>query len=140
MRGAKAAPGTRGGFVLLEAVVALAIIGLVAIAVLGATAAQVRTADKAQLLLTARALAEDRMATLRSLDYYGLTDLPDSLSAGTFPAPFEAYGWEMDVQPVDDEYDLFTAAVVVTVGDDAFPLHTLLHEPQPQMQMQAQSP
>lgn len=123
----------RSGFVLFEAVVALAIIGLVAIAVLGTTAAQVRTADKAQLLLTARALAEDRLAAVRSLDHYGLMDMPDSLAAGTFPAPFEAYSWRAEVEPVTDEYDLFTVAVVVNVGADAFPLRTLLHEPEPQV-------
>lgn len=129
----------RPGFVLLEAVVALAIIGLVAIAVLGTTAAQVRTADKAQTLLIARALADDRVAAVRSLDYFGLADMPDSIAAGTFPVPFEAYSWRAEVEPVDDEYDLFTVGVVVSVGDDAFILRTLLHEPEPQVVADAPS-
>lgn len=120
----------RAGFVLLEAVVALAIIGLVSIALLATTAAQVRTADKAQLLLTARALAEERMAMLRSLGYLELLDVPDSLAAGTFPPPFEAYAWQAEVAPADGEYDLFTARIVVSVADEAFPLMTLLHASQ----------
>ena len=65
----------RGGFVLMEAVVALAIIGLVSIALLATTASQVRTADKASLLLTARTLADERMATLRMLSYDQLLDV-----------------------------------------------------------------
>jgi type II secretory pathway pseudopilin PulG len=125
----------RSGFVLLEAVVALAIVALVAIGLLGATAAQVRTADKAALLLTARSLAEDRMTMLRLLDHSGLSDLPDSLAAGTFPAPFDAYGWTARVEPVQDEYELFTAEVVVNVAAEAYVLRTLLHEPQQVQQM-----
>jgi type II secretory pathway pseudopilin PulG len=119
----------RRGFVLMEAVVALAIVALVAIGLLGATAAQIRTADKAALLLTARSLAEDRMTMLRLLDHSGLTDLPDSLATGTFAAPFEDYSWTARSEPVPNEYELFHAEVVVSVADEAFVLRTLLHEP-----------
>jgi type II secretory pathway pseudopilin PulG len=121
----------RGGFVLMEAVVALTVIGLVAVTLLGMTAAQVRTAGKAQQLLTARALAEERLATLRSLDYFDLIDVPDSLRAGEFPEPFGAFSWRADIAPVDGEYDLFTMGVVVTTGGEAFTLRTLVHEPRP---------
>src|SRR5688572_8611263 len=119
----------RRGFVLLEAVVALAIVALVAIGLLGATAAQVRTADKAVLLLTARSLAEDRMTMLRLLDHDALSNLPDSLAAGAFAAPFDVYGWTARVEPVQDEYELFTAEVVVHVAEQAYVLRTMLHEP-----------
>jgi type II secretory pathway pseudopilin PulG len=121
----------RGGFVLMEAIVAMAIIGMIAIGVLGASMMQVRTADKAGLLLNAAALAEERLAVVRALSYDELTQLPDSLAAGRFPPPFEAYEWHAEAAPIDDEYDLFSIGVVVTVGDEAFPLHTLVHQPQP---------
>ncbi|HUG26107.1 hypothetical protein [Piscinibacter sp.] len=127
----------RRGFVLMEAVVALAIISLISIALLATTASQVRTADKAALLLTARALADDRMATLRMMSYDELVDVPDSLLAGTFPAPFTDYSWRMEVAPVDDEYELFSVAVAVDVFDESFVLRTLLHEPQPQQAVRA---
>ena len=125
----------RRGFVLMEAVVALAIIGIVAIALLATTAAQVRTADKAALLLTARTLADERMATLRMLSYDDLRALPDSLAAGEFPAPFDDYSWRIEVVQVDEEneLDLFSAAVAVDVFDESFVLRTLLHEPRPQL-------
>lgn len=121
----------RSGFVLMEALVALGIIGLTAIGLLAATAAQVRTADKAVQLLTARSLAEERLAMLRILTYDQLSDLPDSLAAGSFPPPFDAFTWRAEVVPAEGEYDLFSAAVVVHVNNEAFPLRTLLHVPQP---------
>jgi hypothetical protein len=112
-------------------VIALAIIGMVAIGLLGATAAQIRTADKAALLLHARPLAEDRMTMLRTLEYDALTDVPDSIAAGTFPAPFEAYSWTASIEPVKNEYDLFIAEVAVSVADEVYVLRTLLHEANP---------
>lgn len=120
----------RRGFVLMEAVMALAIIAIFAIGVLAAAASQVRTADKAALLLHARALAEDRMVMLRTLDHGSLTALPDSLAAGVFPPPFEAFSWEAWASPIRDEHELFAVRVTVFVADEAFTLDALLHEPQ----------
>jgi hypothetical protein len=119
----------------MEAVVALAIIGLVSIALLATTASQVRTADKASLLLTARTLADERMATMRMLSYDQLLAVPDSLLAGTFPAPFEQWSWRAEVVQIDEkeEYDLFTVGVAVEGFDESFTLRTLLHEPRPQI-------
>ena len=127
---------TRGGFVLMEAVVALAIIGLVSIALLATTAAQVRTADKASLLLTARTLADERMATLRMLSYDQLREVPDSLVTGTFPAPFENWSWRAEVVQINEneEYDLFSVGVAVDGFDESFALRTLVHEPRPVLQ------
>jgi type II secretory pathway pseudopilin PulG len=126
----------RAGFVLMEAVVALAIISVVAIALLATTAAQVRTAAKAKVLLTSRALAEDRLDAIRLLDYDDLADLPDSLARGSFPAPFEAFAWTAHVEEMDDEYDLFGAEVVVDGGGESFPLRTLIHAPRPLLEVE----
>lgn len=120
-------PSRRAGFVLMEAVVALAIIGLVAIALLSATGAQLANANKANVLLTARSLAEDRLAALRLLDYDELKDPPDSLLEGTFPAPFESFSWTAALEEMEDEYDLFGAEVVVKGLGESYPLRTLLH-------------
>ncbi|HUF68366.1 MAG TPA: type II secretion system protein [Longimicrobiales bacterium] len=122
---------SRRGFVLLEAVVALAIIGLVAIALLSTTSSQLRTASKATVLLTARSLAEDRIAAIRFLNYDDLSRLPDSLVAGRFPPPFDAFEWTTVVEEMEDEYDLFGAEVVVNGLGESFPLRTLVHAPRP---------
>jgi type II secretory pathway pseudopilin PulG len=123
----------RGGFVLMEAVLALTIIALVGIALLATTAAQVRTADKSALLLVAQALAEERMATVRALGYEQLAALPDSLMAGVFPPPFHEYSWNAETALLPDEYDLFSIRIAVSVADEAFTMTGLLHEPQPQL-------
>jgi len=119
------------GFVLLEAVVALAIIGLFAIALLGAVGAQVRAADQGNVLLVQRALAEDRLMALRMLEYDALNELPDSLASGTFPEPFEDFSWTASAAPMDDEQDLFNASIVVSGNGYRLPLQALLHRARP---------
>jgi type II secretory pathway pseudopilin PulG len=126
-----ALPRGREGFLLLEALIGLAIMGLVAIALLAATSAQVRTADKASVLLVASALAQDRMASVHLLDHEGLVNPPDSLLAGTFAPPFEDFTWTAEVAESDGEYDLFAVRVEVRGHGEAFPTETLLHRPAP---------
>ena len=119
----------RYGFVLLEAVVALAILGVASIVLLQVRSQQIRVAVQARELLTAQALAEDRISALRLLDYELLSDPPDSLLEGYFPAPFESFGWTAGVELIDDEYDLFGVEVLVLGPVERFPLRTLLHRP-----------
>lgn len=128
------------GFVLLEAVVALAIIAMVAVALLAATGAQVRNASKARELLVAQSLAEDRLAALKLLDAEGLADLPDSLQAGTFPPPFEAFRWTASAAEMEDEYDLFGVEVLVNGPVESYPLRTLIHRFRPVLEGGGEGP
>lgn len=120
---------TRAGFVLLEAVVALAILGVASIVLLQVRSQQIRVAVQARELLTAQALAEDRLSALKLLDYPLLEDPPDSLMEGTFPPPFEAFSWTGAVELIEDEYDLFGVEVVVVGPAERFPLRTMVHRP-----------
>jgi len=117
------------GFVLLEAVVALAILGVASIVLLQVRSQQIRVATQARELLTAQALAEDRLAALRLLDFDVLSDPPDSLMEGRFPPPFQGYSWTAAVDLMEDEYDLFGLEVVVEGPAERFPLRTLVHRP-----------
>lgn len=121
-------PGA-AGFVLLEAVVALAILGVSSIVLLQVRAQQIRVATQARELLTAQALAEDRLAALRVLDFDLLANPPDSLMAGAFPPPFHEFSWTARVALMEDEYDLFGVEVEVLGPAERFPLRTLLHRP-----------
>jgi len=121
----------RGGFVLLEAVVALAILGVASIVLLQVRAQQIRVATQARELLTAQALAEDRISALRILDYQLLADPPDSLMEGVFPPPFEEFSWTAQVELMEDEYDLFGVRVEVLGPAEGFPLRTLMHRARP---------
>jgi hypothetical protein len=122
-------PLQRNGFVLLEAVVALAILGVASIVLLQVRAQQIRVATQARELLTAQALAEDRISAIRMLDYELLADPPDSLMSGIFPPPFEAFSWNAQVALMEDEYDLFGVEVEVLGPAERFPLRTLMHRP-----------
>ncbi len=117
------------GILLLEALIGLAIIGMVSISLLAATGTQVRSADKADVLLTAAALAQDRQAAIQFLDTEQFTRPPDSLLAGTFPAPFDEFTWTAEVAEMDGEYDLFVVSITVTGRGEWFPLETLVHRP-----------
>jgi len=128
--------GNRSGFVLIEAVVALVIIGLFAIALIGTVGAQVRAADRGSVLLTARALAQDRLAAIQFLDYEELTDLPDSLARGAFPSPFEDFVWTAEVDAVDDEYDLFETIITVAGRGYSYPLRRMIHRPRPVIEIE----
>jgi type II secretory pathway pseudopilin PulG len=121
------------GFALLEAVIALAIIGVVAVGVLASTAGQVRSADKAGGLVVARALAEDRTTAFRLLGYEELRRPADSLLAGRFSPPFDEYSWTARVVETEGENDLFTIDVVTEGRGERFPIQTLLHRPRPQI-------
>lgn len=115
------------GFLLLEAVIALAIIGIVAIALLAATSSQVQASGKANALLVASALAQDRLAAIQMLDGDELRDPPDSLSTGVFPAPFDEFQWVATIEPADNEYDLFAVMIEVDGRGEAFRMETLVH-------------
>lgn len=122
---------SRQGFLLLEALLGLAILGVVVIALLSATGQQVRTADRASVLLTAAALAQDRAAALELADYAGLQDPPDSLLDGTFAPPFDDFRWVARVEQADDEHGLFAIRVEVDGRGHGFLHEILVHRPAP---------
>ena len=119
------------GFTLLEAVVAMAILGLSSVAALSALAAELRSAERAQRSLEAAALAQDRLAGLEFLAVGELSPLPDSLRRGRFREPFAAYGWEASVREVPGDQGLVEVAVRVQWEGGVYPLHALLYRPRP---------
>jgi prepilin-type N-terminal cleavage/methylation domain-containing protein len=119
------------GFSLLEAVVALAIVGLAAVAALGAFAMELRTGGQAARALEAQALAESRLAAVRLLQRSELEPLADSLRNGRFPAPLQAYQWQASSERVPDQEDLFQVAVAVRWNEGDYSLATRLYRPRP---------
>ncbi|HYT05180.1 MAG TPA: type II secretion system protein [Gemmatimonadales bacterium] len=122
---------SRGGFTLLEVVVALAIIGIAGVAALETFGAEVRTADTARQALQAAALAQERLGRLALLATPELARLPDSLARGTFPVPFDAYGWQATSGVVTGERDLYEVAVAVAWDRGTYELRTRWYRPQP---------
>ena len=111
----------RRGFVLLEAVVALLVVGLAAAGSLELIAAHLRAAARQPVLLTATALAQDRLAAIRLLEPAALRRLPDSLASGRFPSPFEAFRWRATSAP-SVEQNLYDVRVHITWADGGYTL------------------
>lgn len=120
----------RAGFALLEAVIATAIVGTVAVGVLSAAGTEARVADRARHTVEAASLAEYRLAVLAILDRKELTNAPDSIAAGTFAPPLDAYSWTSSGKPVDGSPDLVDIRVEVRWPDGAYRLAERLYRPQ----------
>ena len=119
------------GFTLIEAVVALAILGGAGLATIEALGAQVRGADRAREAYMLAALAQDRLTAAVVIPAPGTYPLPDSLARGRFPAPFEAYRWNTTVTPVFGDPDLYRVRVEITSPSGEYEIETLLYQPRP---------
>jgi type II secretion system protein I len=121
------------GFTLLEAVIALAIIGTAAVAALASVGAEMRTAERAQRYAEAEVLAHDRLARLELLAPEELRRLPDSLARGRFHPPLAAYTWTASTRPVVGERFLEDVIVRVDWESGSYALHTRLYRPSPSL-------
>lgn len=110
----------RAGFTLLEATVALALVGVVAIGALEAFAAESRAAFRSRQLAPAVALASERLARLELLDASRLLALPESLRTGTDRDGLREYRWLADVVPVRNEPGLYALTVDVRWESGAY--------------------
>ncbi|HYD52895.1 MAG TPA: prepilin-type N-terminal cleavage/methylation domain-containing protein [Gemmatimonadaceae bacterium] len=124
----------RCGFTLIEAVVALAIIGVVTVGAFAAYGTQLRAEGRAQEAWTLEALAEERLAALALAESAALRTLPDTLRRGRFAAPFARYRWTAAARTVHGERDLWELAVTVSAADStALTLRTRRFRPPPRV-------
>jgi len=117
------------GFTILEAVVALAIVGLAGVSALEAVGGELRAADRAAEAYVASALAQDRLAAVGLLASRDFARLPDSLRRGTFAPPFAAYRWTATAQPVSGERELYEVTVSIAGDRTAYVLTTSMYRP-----------
>lgn len=114
---------SRRGIVLLEAIAALLVIGLTSAAALELFGAHLRAARRATSLVTAVALAQDRLTAISLTATERLSRLPDSLTRGQFPPPLDAYRWRASAERARNEA-LFQIAVTVTWDGGSYALAT----------------
>jgi type II secretory pathway pseudopilin PulG len=117
------------GFTILEAVIALAIVGLAGIGALEAVGGELRAAERARDAYTAAALAQDRVAAVALVPTGNLNSLPDSVARGTFAPPLAAYHWSATVRPVLGEPDLYDVSIAVADDRTDYRIATRLYRP-----------
>jgi prepilin-type N-terminal cleavage/methylation domain-containing protein len=93
----------RRGISLLEAVVAIAIVGITSVSALEAVGGDMRTAERARRAIVVEALAGSRLEFMDLLTDRELQALPDSVESGKFPAPLDEYSWKTTSAPVSDQ-------------------------------------
>lgn len=105
---------SRAGLSLLEAVVAVAIVGMTSVGALAAAGGDMRVAARSRRAIVVEALATSRLDFMGLLNDRELQSLPDSVQTGTFPAPLEEYTWKTTSAPVSEQAGVYD--VRVTIG------------------------
>ncbi len=123
--------GAEPGFTLIEALVALAILGTAVIGAVGALRGGLRTQAGVDAHITAVALAERRMMELDALPRDSLRVYGGGRS-GAFEAPFSDYGWTVRARQVDAGPDgLLEILVRVAWAGGVYDLATTVYRPDP---------
>jgi type II secretory pathway pseudopilin PulG len=104
----------RNGISLLEAVVAVAIVGMTSVAALEAVGGDMRTAERARRAVEVEQLASSRLAFMNLLSDQELQALPDSVASGVFPKPLNEYSWKTTSAPVSDQAGVYD--IRLTIG------------------------
>ncbi|MDP1858409.1 MAG: type II secretion system protein [Gemmatimonadaceae bacterium] len=121
----------RHGFTLLEALIAIVIVGMAAAAASAAFGTELRSAGRAGHALRAAALAEQRLSALTLQPYEGLVPLPDSLARGRFALPNADYQWTATVRASNEDPALLDARVRIAWSNGDFLLVSRLYRRKP---------
>ncbi|HET7373818.1 MAG TPA: type II secretion system protein [Gemmatimonadaceae bacterium] len=119
--------GVRRGVTLLEAVVAIAIVGMTSVAALEAAGGEMRTAERARRAIEVEALASSRLEFMDLLTDRELQALPDSVEKGKFAAPLDEYSWTTTSVPVSEQAGVYDVRVNVVWPSGSYTLRTYLY-------------
>jgi type II secretory pathway pseudopilin PulG len=120
----RSSPRARRGISLLEAVAAIAIVGITSVSALEAVGGDMRAAQKAKRALEAEALATARMDFMDLLTDRELQALPDSVASGKFDKPLDEYSWKTTSAPVSDQAGVYDVRITVSWADGAYAIRT----------------
>jgi type II secretory pathway pseudopilin PulG len=121
----------RSGISLLEAVVAVAIVGMTSIAALEAVGSDLRTAERARRAVEVEQLATSRLEFMNLLTDQELQALPDSVSSGTFPKPLDEYSWKTTSAPVSDQAGVYDVRLTISWPASAYTVRTYAYRTPP---------
>lgn len=120
------APPT-AGISLLEAVVAIAIVGITSVAALEASAGEMRTAERARRALEVEALATSRLDFMELLNDRELEALPDSVEKGKFAPPLDGYTWKTTAAPISRQAGLYDVRITIDWPTGSYTVKTYLY-------------
>jgi type II secretory pathway pseudopilin PulG len=115
---------SRPGITLLEAVAAIAIVGMTSVAALEAAGGEMRVAERARRAIEVEELATSRLEFMDLLTDTELQSLPDSVAKGKFPAPFDGYTWITTSNPISDPNGLYDIHVTVNWANGSYLVRT----------------
>jgi len=121
----------RAGISLLEAVVAIAIVGITSVSALEAVGGDMRTAERSRRAMEVEALATTRLDFLNLFNYNSMEALPDSVKSGKFGAPLDEYTWTTSATPVSDQPGLFDVRVTVNWAEGSYVVKTYVFRSPP---------
>jgi type II secretory pathway pseudopilin PulG len=122
---------TRAGISLLEAVVAIAIVGLTSVSALEAVGGDMRTAERARRAIVVEALAGSRLEFMDLLTDRELQALPDSVESGKFPAPLDEYSWKTTATPVSDQPGVYAVRLTIDWAAGSYLVRTYQYRQPP---------
>lgn len=122
----------RAGISLLEAVVAIAIVGMTAVSALESVGAGMRAAEKSRRAIEAEALATSRLEFMDFLGDRQLQSLPDSVQSGKWTAPLDEYSWKTTSAPLNDQAGVYDVRITVAWATGSYTLKTYVYR-QPQI-------
>jgi prepilin-type N-terminal cleavage/methylation domain-containing protein len=123
--------GARRGFSLMEAVVAVAVVGMTAVSALEAVGTDMRTAARSKRAIEAEALATSRLQFMDLLTDRELQSLPDSVQSGKFAPPLNEYAWTTTSTPLTDQAGVYDVRVSVTWPNGSYVLKSYLYRVPP---------
>jgi type II secretory pathway pseudopilin PulG len=121
----------RSGISLLEAVVAVAIVGMTSVAALEAVGSDLRTAERARRAVEVEQLATSRLEFMNLLTDQELQALPDSVSSGTFPKPLDEYSWKTTSAAVSDQAGVYDVRLTISWPASAYTIRTYAYRTPP---------
>lgn len=121
----------RKGVSLLEAVVAVTIVGMTAIGALEAVGSDMRTAERSRRAIEVEALATSRLQFMNLLTDQELQSLADSVSKGTFPAPLNEYSWKTTSTPLSDQAGVYDLRVTIGWPSGSYVVRTYAYRRPP---------
>lgn len=121
----------RSGISLLEAVAAIAIVGLTAVSALESVGGDMRTAEKAKRATEAEALATSRLDFMDLLNDRELQALPDTVEKGTFPPPLSQYTWKTTSTPVSEQAGVYDVRITIEWPAGSYAVRTYAYRRPP---------